>query len=61
MFRAKPTYGRRAFAMCSDKAKISWGFEYSRSSSSKIMKAALIDLIHGAKGKHAAIILNAGA
>ena len=60
--RQPDVYGKTTLAdvhaMCSDKAK-SLGFDIAFEQSNH--EGALIDLIHAAKGKHAAIILNAGA
>lgn len=60
--RQPDVYGKTTLAdvhaMCSDKAK-SLGFDIAFDQSNH--EGALIDLIHAAKGKHAAIILNAGA
>ncbi|WP_138923276.1 type II 3-dehydroquinate dehydratase [Sulfitobacter sp. BSw21498] len=60
--RQPDVYGKTTLAdvhaICSDKAK-SLGFDIAFEQSNH--EGALIDLIHAAKGKHAAIILNAGA
>ncbi|MGY9037106.1 type II 3-dehydroquinate dehydratase [Sulfitobacter sp. M13] len=60
--RQPDVYGKTTLAdvhaMCSDKAKL-LGFDIAFEQSNH--EGALIDLIHAAKGKHAAIILNAGA
>tara|TARA_R100000935_G_scaffold12338_4_gene24477 strand:- start:19 stop:456 length:438 start_codon:yes stop_codon:yes gene_type:complete len=60
--RQPDVYGKTTLAdvhaICSDKAK-SLGFDIAFDQSNH--EGALIDLIHAAKGKHAAIILNAGA
>ncbi|WP_323802433.1 type II 3-dehydroquinate dehydratase [Sulfitobacter litoralis] len=60
--RQPDVYGKTTLAdietMCRDKAKsLGFGIAFDQSNH----EGALIDLIHAAKGKHAAVILNAGA
>ena len=60
--RQPDVYGKTTLAdietMCRDKAKsLGFGIAFDQSNH----EGALIDLIHAAKGEHAAIILNAGA